>query len=147
MTKTRSCPLAEEGPGELAAKLSQILNANVSGRSRSKWSSELGVSQAAISQWVQGSTLPRPELLRKIWQTVRMRDNTSQIMRGFVEMASKPAAEVSRHQARIGATVAEYITRPEFETLWNRLRVLPLDEQESCLSKAFELLDESRELI
>jgi predicted transcriptional regulator len=64
---------------------------------RKQWAEILGVTEAAISQWVNDKTLPRPEFLSMILNTIKR--NANRVPKGIIEefdhIAGKPAAEVT----------------------------------------------------
>src|SRR5207244_2263066 len=47
---------------------------------RAEWAEILDVSEAAISQWVNDKTLPRPELLRMIVDTVKRSNSADDVL-------------------------------------------------------------------
>lgn len=109
-------------------------------KSRKEWAEFLDVTESAISQWIKGDTLPRPSVLRQIWQYVVDAKIESAVVDDFIAMAEKPSHTVSRHSGRIGPSVKAYIMRPIFDQFWRRFQELPLLEQERVLEEAKDLI-------
>lgn len=112
--------------------------------SRSQWAEFLNVSTAAISQWLNDTTVPRPELLRMILDLVRSADNAPQeLLQEFGEMAAKPAASVSpRHGKKFGESVNAYLIRPLLEGFLLDLKELKAEKQARVLLRASMLCAE-----
>lgn len=112
--------------------------------SRSQWAEFLNVSTSAISQWLNETTVPRPELLRMILDLVRSVDNAPQgLLQEFDEMAAKPAAAVStRHGKKFGESVNAYLIRPLLEGFLLDLKGLKVEEQARVLLRASMLCAE-----
>jgi hypothetical protein len=116
---------------------------------REQWARILGVTPAAISQWVQDKTVPRPEVLRILISVIKSR---TKIPRRFIEefeqLAALPAAEASpKHGHRVaktavhygvGNTFAHYMTAPVLEAFLRNLSALPPRLQEDVLTSASE---------
>lgn len=100
---------------------------------RAEWSSLLGVSQGAISQWVNDKTIPRPEILDMIYDTLVVSDIEISHLKGFNDMSKRPANEVSPNGVRMLPTVWEYMTRPSFGDLSRKLAKLSPGAQEELL--------------
>lgn len=106
--------------------------------SRAEWAGVLGVSAPAISQWVGDKTIPRADNLHMIVITLeRSTDVPEGPIAAFKEMARCPATKVSPHGKRMLPTVWEYMTRPAFSELSNKLAKLPENEQEKILENEF----------
>jgi hypothetical protein len=104
---------------------------------RAEWSELLRVSEAAISQWVNDHTLPRPELLRKIVWVVRNSSGVpNDILEDFDDMAIKPASQVSPHSDSLRQSVGHYLIQPLLRTFLGELSRLKPQEQEKFLLKA-----------
>ena len=103
--------------------------------SRQEWADILGISDAAISQWLNDKTLPSPEFLRAIVSTVRRNSNKLPhwILTEFDKMASKSASEVSPFGARIGKSVYEYLLKPLQDGFWEVFEALPVNSRERLL--------------
>lgn len=130
--------------------LAQILRALLddSGTyARSEWAAILGVSEPAISQWVNDDTLPRPEKLRALWRLLFEDTRVSDAaLERFEEMSRRPAAEISpRHAHNIGRTLGHYMVRPAREAFSRALDHLPSEVQEEVLVRANALCREYRE--
>lgn len=101
---------------------------------RSEWAAFLNVSEAAISQWVNDKTVPRPELLRMIVQLVMSKDDAPHnLLQEFEAMASRSANEVSPNWRRFGQSVCAYMLRPLLEGFLLDLKGLKPEAQERIL--------------
>jgi hypothetical protein len=110
------------------------------GYSREDWTFILDVSESAISQWLSDTTLPRPEMLRMIVDTLRESASVSpEILTGFDALMHRPAVEISPHGTRMGGSLAKYLTRPLREGLLRELDALPDERQEEVLAAASRL--------
>jgi hypothetical protein len=121
---------------EFAAILRRLLDdTGVFGRR--EWSEFLGVSQAAISQWLSDRTIPRPETLGMIVDLVKSSDRApSQLLSEFGAMVSRPASEVSPNGARFGESLAAYLIGPLMDNLLLDLKGLGTALQEKVILKA-----------
>ncbi len=108
---------------------------------RKQWAEILGVTEPAISQWLNDRTLPRPEFLRGIVNTVRR--NANRVPKGIIEefahIAGKPAAEVSPFADRIGQSVNAYLAKPLLDGFFDVLTSLLPEAQERLLPRFTEL--------
>jgi hypothetical protein len=103
--------------------------------SREDWAFILDVSEPAISQWLSDTTLPRPEMLRMIINTLRESAGVSpEILARFDALRHMPATEISPHGARMGGSLAHYLARPLREGILRELDVLSPDSQEQVLA-------------
>src|SRR5205809_1672978 len=123
-------------PSEFAGALRELVDG--SGLyERAQWSEILGVSLPAISQWVSDETIPKPEHLRGIVDTLvedtRIKD---EILEKFESVARRPAREISPHGDRLGPTVGHYMVRPLKDGVWRALDALPPLLQEAVLYEA-----------
>jgi GAF domain-containing protein len=92
---------------------------------RKQWASFLGVSEAAISQWLHDKTLPRHEILRLIVGVLSESDGVpSDVLNHFWDVATRPASEVTAHAERVGRTAADYILEPVFDGFMRSFRTL-----------------------
>src|SRR5712691_1572792 len=113
---------------------------------RKEWAEILGVSTAAISQWINDHTLPMPEHLRMIVSTARRHGKAvkPEILAAFDELAQGPAAEISPFADRIGTSLNAYMTRPLLDNFlidFGRVRPeiqekLLLRFSETCMEQA-----------
>ena len=110
---------------------------------RSEWAEFLSVSTAAISQWVNDNTVPRPELLRMIVDLVRSVDNAPQgLLQEFETMAARPSEVVSPNGKRFGESVSAYLVRPLLDGFLLDLKGLKSEEQARVLLRASMLCAE-----
>lgn len=111
---------------------------------RDEWAHLLDVSPAAISQWVNGKTIPRPEYIRMIVGVLEDLTGIDQkYLDAFKEMARRPATEVSRHGRRMLPTVEKYYTRPLFDEESNELAKLSPEAQEEYLNARYPGAEEN----
>ncbi len=108
---------------------------------RREWASILSVSGAAISQWVNDRTFPRPEVLRLLVSVVRRHSNriSPATLSSFEVMMSKSALEVSPafHQT-IGDSVASYTLQPLLKQFLRDLKRIAPRKQEDLILKFSE---------
>ena len=136
-----------ENRSKFAQTLQQLLDGtNIF--TRTQWAGFLNVSQAAISQWVNDKSVPRPELLRMIVELVRSRDGKptestgkapKEVLREFEEMASLPAQEVSPNWERFGDSVSAYMVAPFLEGFLLDLKSLDPEAQRRVLLRSSRL--------
>src|SRR5436190_3031343 len=93
--------------------------------SREQWAEILDVSEAAISQWVNDRTIPRPEILRMVVDTIEQDSAVPHaLLDDFRALAVLPAAKISPHAPRIGKTLGEYLVAPVLEGFLRTLRAV-----------------------
>jgi len=102
---------------------------------RKQWAEILGVTEAAISQWLNDKTLPSPEFLRMILNTIKRNANRvpKRIIEEFDHVAGKPAAEVTPFAHRVGQSVRTYIVEPLLDDFLQILKSLAPEIQERLL--------------
>jgi hypothetical protein len=104
---------------------------------RGEWAEVLGVSEAAISQWVNDASLPRPDNLRAIVMTlVADRRVPAHAIERFEAFAREPAAALSPHGERLGPTVAHYMLKPVRDGFLRTLDTMPVELAEQVLVEA-----------
>lgn len=105
---------------------------------RSQWAEFLSVTPAALSQWVNDVTIPKPDRLYMIFEVLRQSDGVpAEVLDAFRETAQARSTQVSPHGRRMLPTVWDYMMRPAFGDLANRLAKLPPVEQERVLADTF----------
>lgn len=123
--------------------LAQALTGAIDGAglySREDWGFILGVSEAAISQWLSDTTLPRPEMLRMILDALKESPGVPpEVTAAFDALRYRPATEISPHGARMAGSLAHYLARPLREGLFRELDALSPDSQEQVLAAARRL--------
>src|ERR1041384_488175 len=76
---------------------------------RAQWATFLGLSEAALSQWVHDKTIPRPAVL---WMMLGVLQEGDDVRRepldAFFALLDIPSGELSRHSSRIGTTLGQY---------------------------------------
>jgi len=125
-------------PSSFAVALRTLLDAPKV-LSRSEWARLLGVSESAISQWVNDETFPKPENLRTIIDTL-MHDSRvhDDVLVEFEKVAKRPLDEISPHGRRIGSSIEGYVLQPLRERFIGALAVLPARFQEIVLRESAE---------
>jgi transcriptional regulator with XRE-family HTH domain len=107
---------------------------------RKQWAEILGVSEAAISQWLNDKTLPSPEFVRMILSTVKR--NANRVPKGIIEQfertASKPAADVTPFGRRVGRSIDAYIVKPLLDDFRRVFESLDPESQERLLLRFTE---------
>lgn len=103
---------------------------------RAEWARFLGVSEPAISQWVNDKTIPRADVLSGILDVLR---NSSDVpgapLEAFDVVAGRPAASVSPLGQRMLPSVADYMREGTFEQLGRGLRELPTAQRIAVLTE------------
>lgn len=107
---------------------------------RAQWATFLGLSEAALSQWVHDKTIPRPAVL---WMMLGVLQESDDVRRepldAFFALLDIPSGELSRHSSRIGTTLGQYLTRSLMDQLIESLEGLPFRQRESILYQAIRL--------
>ena len=111
--------------------------------SRGEWAIKLGVSKPAISQWLTGKTLPRPEHLATIVGVIREDPNISaQAQTRVSELLMAPTEELFEvPPAYLGPTLAHYLIKPVRESVLKLLSGIPPAQQYEFL---MEMADRCR---
>lgn len=103
---------------------------------RAEWARFLGVSESALSQWVNDKTIPRADLLRVILDVLRSSANIPpEPLTEFDKISNYPAEEVSPLGSRMVPTVSDYIRKSTFVRLGNDLRRLSPEQQQRVLAE------------
>ncbi|MDD2657265.1 MAG: helix-turn-helix transcriptional regulator [Candidatus Pacebacteria bacterium] len=98
----------------LAQTLRELIKA--SGINQKDWAKILSVSPAAISQWLNDKTLPRPMHIWTMVSIVSGRKDTTSAIEHFYEMVEVPAKQVTPHYNKIKKSIGHYIAHYHF--LW-----------------------------
>jgi hypothetical protein len=115
---------------------------------RQQWAELLDVSPAAISQWVNDKTIPRPEVLRMLIDAVEESfPPPTEIIGEFKEITRRPATEVSPNGERLGASVGHYVVKPLLEGFLRNLDGLDFEAQERVLHHGAEMCREIRQTV
>jgi hypothetical protein len=123
-----------EANSEFAQILKRLLDHMFS---RRDWSKFLGVSQAAISQWLSDRTIPKPETLRMIIDVLSNSDHKpKELLAEFEAMTLKLAHEVSPNGERFGDSVSAYLISPLINNFMLDLKGLNSESQERILLSA-----------
>lgn len=102
-----------------------------------QWGEILGVSQSAISQWLNDNTLPRPESLRMIRRVVEEHAGFPiERIADFEALLNQPTGDISPHGRKMGPTLAHYLLEPEWKAFERCTRPLAPEEQREVLLKA-----------
>ena len=110
---------------------------------RQQWAELLDVSPAAISQWVNDKTIPRPEVLRMIIDALEENTKMSPHVGEFREISRRPSAEVSPNGDRMSPSIGHYVVKPLLEGFLRNLSGLDFEAQESILYQASGLCRDS----
>jgi len=92
-----------------------------------------------IEEWLREESLPKPHDLSMIVLVIeRSSDTNKEPLVAFNQMSALPARTVSKFGKRMLPTVFEYMHRPLFCDLANRLAKLwTIEEQEALLEKEY----------
>lgn len=91
---------------------------------RGEWATYLGVKKDRIEKWLADAELPRVGHLGLILTTIENSDVPPGPLLDFTIMAGRPAREVSPHGRLMLPTVMEFVKRPAFCDLSNKLAKL-----------------------
>lgn len=102
---------------------------------RVEWASFLGISESAISQWVNDRTVPRADLLRMVLDLLRTRGGqvAAKPLADFDSLCSRPAKEISPLGSRMNPTVGDYIKKVSLVRFARELQELSNDDQQEVL--------------
>jgi hypothetical protein len=111
---------------------------------RNQWASLCQVSASAISQWISGVTLPRPEILRTVYFTITTTDGfPDDAIAEFRRVAALPAIEATPvHASKVGVSIEVYMLGPIRELFLQSLDALPARAQERLLPKLMQQCDD-----
>ncbi len=114
--------------------------------SRSEWATALGVTTAAISQWLNDKTVPRARTLRSLIDIVRRYRGADDFhLQAFFNIVDHPAHTVSPHGDRLGASVGRYLLSPVLEGFLRQLDTLSHSISETILLNALTECERLRE--
>jgi transcriptional regulator with XRE-family HTH domain len=132
----------------------------LTGSARASWAEILGVSRAAISQWVTGKTIPRPEHFRTIIDVLEGLDDSpdqanARALDYLYGAIDEPMAllmhvprrggDLSVPRKVIAGRLGDYVSAPATHALCARLASvlsgLTYPEQLRCLSEVGEVLE------
>jgi hypothetical protein len=114
---------------------------------RQQWAELLDVSPAAISQWVNDKTIPRPEVLRMIIDALEEDPDLAACVLGeFKEISRRPSAEVSPNGDRMSPSIGHYVVKPLLEGFLRNLGGLDFEAQESILYQASDMCRQNQAL-
>jgi transcriptional regulator with XRE-family HTH domain len=129
----------EDQRSPFAAALVRLLD-DTKLMTRQQWADLLDVSPAAISQWVNDKTIPRPEVLRMIIDALEENpDLAPRVLREFKQISRLPAAEVSPNGDRMNPSIGHYVIKPLLEGFLRNLAGLDFEAQELILYHASDL--------
>jgi transcriptional regulator with XRE-family HTH domain len=118
--------------------LSMIMDGTA--KSRAEWAEALEVSKPAISQWLTGKTIPRPEHLAAIVGIIRSDPKVSKETKARVgELLTAPTSELfSKPPGYIGPTLSHYMVKPVREVALKMLDELEPGQQYEALTELAE---------
>jgi hypothetical protein len=105
---------------------------------RAEWCEVCGVELAVLDSWLRDESIPPAYFLNML--LFALQDSTDVVkgpVEDFVSMASRPARKVSPLGTQMLPTVAEYMKRPIFSELSNRLAKLSPEERGRALDKFY----------
>lgn len=102
---------------------------------RAGWAGLLGVSTAALSQWVNDKTLPRADLLRVVLDILRSRGGPAAepSLKKFDALLDAPSTTISPMGARMGADLRTFTTKRSFLDFARSLNGLDSESQLAAL--------------
>jgi transcriptional regulator with XRE-family HTH domain len=123
-----------------ASALRKLLDSQKDRLSHAHWADVLGVSPAAVSQWLSDKTVPSPEYLRDILSVVERDDGqpSRRALEEFQKLAVVPADQVSSLGYRFGESIADYLLGPLRKQFMRDLNRLAPETQERLLLKFSE---------
>ena len=126
----------------LAQALGELIK--VSGTNQSGWAFILGVTPAAISQWLSDAALPKARHIRGILSVVRPTPDTEVVLENFYRMAELPAEQVTPHHEKVRGSIGYYLSKDLYEGLHGRIRAIvfmkSLKENENNFQKIADFL-------
>ncbi|MFN0252812.1 MAG: helix-turn-helix domain-containing protein [Kofleriaceae bacterium] len=136
MTERQGAKMEKRTNSAFAVVLRSLLDDHGTMR-RAEWAEVLGVSEAAISQWLNDSVIPKAENLRAIMSLlIADRRVPSQALETFESVMRRPSTEVSPNGDRMKPTVSHYLIKPLREAFLRTLETLPPEAQEVVLLDA-----------
>ena len=108
---------------------------------RSQWAAHLQITRAALSQWVSGKNVPRPDRLLAIIDFGRRSDSEDvrRLMAEFDSIANEPIEEVAQG-VRGAKSLNEYLSSAAVERFVKQLMILPASSRLCKLQQATALL-------
>lgn len=107
--------------------------------SRLQWAEFLGVSEAAISQWVNDKTLPRPEVLQMIVDVIKASTGVPRTVVNELDRVSRlPSNEITPFGSRLGPTLQHYLLKPLVEVFQKNLEMLSAEERAEVLYESIK---------
>ena len=102
---------------------------------RDEWAEALGVSEMAISQWLNGDVLPDADHLDALRVLIAADDRLSvELRKEFETVLDRPIrVAVLRPSHTLGPTLRHYLVRPRMEAAMKLVATLPPDEQVEVL--------------
>ncbi len=103
-------------PSLFAQALTCLLDESKFFENREQWAEFLGITPAAVSQWVNDKTVPRANLLRMVVRVLRSRGGgaAQSALAKFDEMARLPSQAVSPLGERMQPTIQAYLQNSTF---------------------------------
>jgi len=102
---------------------------------RRGWSQFLGVSQPALSQWVNDRTVPRADLMRMVVDLLRSRGGEAAegALAALDAIMDEPTSDISPLGSRFAPDLRTYLSVRSLGDIGRSLRDLPPDEQIALL--------------
>lgn len=98
---------------------------------RAEWSLVLGISQPAISQWVNDKTVPRADVIRMIVDVVQTFGcgRGREALRLFEALLDEPSDSISPLGRRLVPNLRSYLSHHSYIEIARNLRSIPPDER------------------
>jgi hypothetical protein len=127
-------PLAKPISSRFAKVLQQLLD-ETEFYTRREWSQFLGVSEPALSQWVNDRTVPRADLLRMAVELLKARGGmpAQKALAALEDIMDEPAGDVSPIGSRFAPDLRSYLRVRSLTEEGRSLRALPVAEQIALL--------------
>jgi hypothetical protein len=104
---------------------------------RQEWAKFFMVPEAKIEEWLNDKSIPSAHRLHLLYNALTNSNIPSKPLKFFTQMAALPARQVSPFGKLMLPTVMEYLSRPTFCELSNKLAKMSLEEQADYLDKLY----------
>jgi hypothetical protein len=136
----------EQSP--FAAAIAAILDPSLT-CSKKEWAERLQVSTAALSQWINDQSIPRPETLNALLEIARTFPKAAEAVKRFQAVLDLPVHEVtqrmkterSRLEKRSVSCLGDYMLEPKFDRFLATYSRLSPKGREAALSLALTVAE------
>lgn len=112
---------------------------------RKEWSAHLSISEPAMSQWTQGETCPRADILQRIIDVIKIHGDTKitqKILDEFNTMSLLPIEKVTSRKSFKGApNIASWLASQQVAVLKFKIAKIPASQQGDVIKQISNLLD------